>query len=128
MKEPPRVTVVSASEVDNEAAVTAPVALACTSVPDGLPALSVSIRILRFCVGEAYFLNDNFRVDALTPVPNTGKETLLLPVTFDIACIDVACAKVATVSANTAFQAVRSSPATKVVSRSQKGLTLTLVI
>lgn len=98
MKEPPRVTVVSARDVVRLAAVTAPVAFTSTSVPDGLPALSVSILILRFAAGEENFLRESLRVDALTPEPNAGKDTLVFAVVLLMSFTDVACANVATVS------------------------------
>lgn len=75
---PHSVTVVSARDVESDAAATVPVAFAFTRVPLGLPELSVSIRTQRAAAGAPVFERLSFRVDALVPLPNTGNETRVL--------------------------------------------------
>lgn len=110
VNDPPSVTVVSAREVDRDAADTVPVAFACTRVPLGFHALSVSIRIPRATLGDTYFLSDNLTVLPATPDPNQGISKRVLPVTSPIACTVVEAAKVAQGSTKRASQAVISSP------------------
>lgn len=110
MKAPAKVIVVSAREVVRLHAVTVAVALACARVPLGLPLpSSVSIRMPSDTLGDTNFLRANFNVEALTHAQKHGKLTLVLPVTSPIFLTEVACAKVADGSKNTAFHAVKSS-------------------
>ena len=73
--------------------------------------MSVSIRILRFSVGESTFERFSFRVVQATLLPKTGKDTRVFAVTSQMFCAVVACAVVGADSINTAFQAERVSQA-----------------
>lgn len=72
MIDPASVTVVSTRDVVSDAAVTVAVAFACTRVPDGAPALSVSILSFRSTHGVAYFLRAALSVVPATPLPNSA--------------------------------------------------------
>ena len=110
LKEPPSVIVVSAREVVRLQGAIVPVAFACTKVPLGAPALSVSIRKFKFTEGEETFARASFKVLALTPLPKHGIEILVLSVASPINCSLVALAKVVTVSGKTARPAAPVSP------------------
>jgi hypothetical protein len=83
---PARVIVVSTKLVVRLAAVILAVPLALNNVPLGNPALSVSIRKLRFDDGDAVFLSASLNVVIDTQLPNTGIATLVLSVEYEIAC------------------------------------------
>lgn len=84
------VTVVSASDPDRLAAVTAAVALACTSVPDGDHALSVSSLKFRSTDGLDVFDRFSLKVVASTPELITGSAYLVYAVRLPILCATVA--------------------------------------
>ncbi len=111
VREPQRVTVVSASEVVSDAAATVPIAFALMRVPLGLPALSVSIRTQRLTDGLPFLARLSFSVLAALPLPKTGKDIRVFAVTSPIFCVEVACAVVGADSMNTTFQAERVSQA-----------------
>lgn len=86
VKAPAKFIVVSAREVVILQGVTVPVAFACASVPLGLPALSVSIRIPKSTLGDDTFASDNLRVEALTPFPKIAMLMRVLPATSHTSC------------------------------------------
>jgi len=111
LKEPPSVIVVSAREVVRLQGAIVPVAFACTKVPLGAPALSVSIRKFRFTEGLKIFARDNLRELLETPLQKAGIDTLVFAVTSQINCSVVADAKGVTGSIKTTCPALPVSPA-----------------
>jgi hypothetical protein len=87
-----KVTVVSTSDVVNDALVTVALAFV-TRVPLGIPALSVSILIHKLTQGDQNFLKASFNVAAFTQAQKTGNAILLFADTLPIFTNVVADAK-----------------------------------